>query len=170
MSNLNAVLAGIKRVAVNGVLLSVGSPPSIVLNLTTGLNAVLNAVTGYYDVTAAGGGGGSSTGSITSVQTVYGAGIIQAVAGAMVFVDASAGPCIVYPPALVAGTPQCWGISDVKVGTFSLTNYAQVPNAGSTLEHPLVIGNYGFNPVTLTSPSMTVVWYQDPTGTYWKAA
>src|ERR1700678_2667270 len=54
MGNLGTLLAGIKRLAVNGVALAVGTPPSIVMNLLSPLSAALNATTGNYDVSVGG--------------------------------------------------------------------------------------------------------------------
>ena len=51
MGNLDPLLAGIKRLALNGLLLAVQSPPSIVLNIATGLSVAYNVVTGQYDLT-----------------------------------------------------------------------------------------------------------------------
>lgn len=165
-SNLDSLLAGIKRVAVNGVLLPVGSPSSIVLNLINGLTAVQNATTGFYDVSAT---SVLFPGVISVVQFVNAGGTIQALAGSLVFVDASGGTCTVIPPALLAGTSQSWGVSDVKAGTWSATNYVNLPNAASVLEDPLSPGVYSHNPVKCTSPNQVSTWMQDPTGTYWKA-
>ena len=50
-TNLDPLLAGIKRLALNGALLALGSPPSIVLNISTGLSVTLNPVTGQWDLT-----------------------------------------------------------------------------------------------------------------------
>lgn len=58
MSALGALLAGIKRIANAGILLSVADPPSIVLNLLSGLQAVNNPVTGFVDLSVVGGVGG----------------------------------------------------------------------------------------------------------------
>lgn len=51
MANLDPLLAGIKRLANQGILLPVQSPPSIVLNAATGLSLVYNPATGQHDLT-----------------------------------------------------------------------------------------------------------------------
>ena len=51
MGNLDPLLAGIKRLANQGILLPVPSPPSIVLNAATGLSLVYNPATGQHDLT-----------------------------------------------------------------------------------------------------------------------
>ena len=51
IGNLDPLLAGIKRLANQGILLPVQSPPSIVLNAATGLSLVYNPATGQHDLT-----------------------------------------------------------------------------------------------------------------------
>jgi hypothetical protein len=56
MGNLDPLLAGIKRVAQDGVILPVAAPPSIVLNAVSPTTITPNSTTGNYDITLVAGG------------------------------------------------------------------------------------------------------------------
>src|ERR1700729_3729900 len=56
MGNLDPLLAGIKRVAQDGVILPVAAPPSIVLNAVSPTKITPNSTTGNYDITLVAGG------------------------------------------------------------------------------------------------------------------
>lgn len=56
MGNLDPLLAGIKRVSQDGIILPVASPPSIVLNAVSPTKITPNSTTGNYDIQLLAGG------------------------------------------------------------------------------------------------------------------
>jgi hypothetical protein len=159
MSNLGALLAGIKRIANAGVLLVTPDPPAIVLNFPRA-GAVYNAVTGQIDYTP--------TGSNQTQQVVSGGGTVTANTGSVVWVDASGGTCTVNAPTLAAGTQ--WGITDGKKGgSFTSGHYCSIPNPSGVIEDPGSQGTYTNNPILIQTPCASATWTCDPTGSFWRA-
>ena len=163
MGNLDPLLAGIKRLAVNGVLLSLRLPPSIVLNVVTaaGLNVAYNVVTGQYDLTGNGAGGGLflTQQVVTNGQTVA--------VGSMAWIDTTAGSVTFNAPTFAAAV--LFGACDAKKGgSWSVANSAQLANPNANIEDPGHPGVYTSNPILLQAGDDCVAWQVDPTNSFAK--
>lgn len=147
MGNLDALLAGIKRLANGGVLLSVASPSAIVVNAVAPLAFTFNAVSGNYDLTGGvSGWSANSTGTSTS---------FQALAGYFLGVNLTPGTVTVTYPPVALGVQ--WGVKDYKA-LASLTSYISIPNAGSIIEDPNNPGTYTTPTINLQIASFSASW------------
>lgn len=168
MSALGALLAGIKRIANAGILLSVADPPSIVLNLLSGLQAVNNPVTGFVDLSVVGGVGGGiiyrpgvpSAGPAVATWPEVQAAIKAADGAITVFCDNSVSPCVVPGS---TGVTSCDGAvtiaalyPQVNVVDNSLWQTTLTIQDGATLDRLRTIGRgLGLYCDSKTTPALT---------------